>query len=370
MYDIVIIGAGPAGSNLARLLDQKYRVLLVDRRKFDSSGVKKCCGGLLAPDAQKIIAELGLGIPKEVLVDPQLFAVRTLDLNAGCERLYQRYYYNMDREKFDQWLLSLVPKQVERAENTLYKSHRKKDGFVEVTLLEHGVLRTVKTKVLIGADGANSRVRQNSEGVKASMNHYIAIQAHFSNPSAMPYYTAIFDSETTDFYAWMIPKEDKLLLGAALKLNDDPHGIFKQLTSKLEGFGILDGLRQPILTEGAFINRPRHTRDLLLGSNKVAYVGEAAGAISPSSAEGISYALKSSLKLSKCLNTSLTDYAVAYYYEMASIRRNLMLKRIKSPVMYNPLLRKTVMKAGLMSINPNYDLKVSLPYSQKTATLL
>lgn len=370
MYDIVIVGAGPAGSNLARLLNEKYRVLLVDRRKFDFSGVTKCCGGLLAPDAQKIIAELGLGIPKEVLVDPQLFAVRTIDLNAGYERLYQRYYYNMNREKFDQWLLSLVPKQVELAKDTLYKTHKKKDGLVEVTLVSQGEVRTVKTKVLIGADGAHSKVRENSEGITTSMNDYIAIQAHFPNPSAVPYYTAIFDFEITDFYAWMIPKDDKLLLGAALKPKDDPHSKFKHLISKLETFGVLEGLGKPLLTEGAFINRPQHTRDLLLGSNKVAYVGEAAGAISPSSAEGISYALKSSLKLAKCLNASLTDYAGAYYYEMAHIRRNLMIKRMKSPVMYHPILRKTVMKLGIMSIKPKYDLNASLPYSQKTASLI
>lgn len=30
----------------------------------------KCCGGLLSPDVQKMIAKLGLGIPKDILVGP------------------------------------------------------------------------------------------------------------------------------------------------------------------------------------------------------------------------------------------------------------------------------------------------------------
>lgn len=79
MYDIVIVGAGPAGSTLARLIGDKYKVLLIDKQDLLNQNPKnfinKCCGGLLAPDAQKIIAKLGLGIPKDILVDPQLFAV-------------------------------------------------------------------------------------------------------------------------------------------------------------------------------------------------------------------------------------------------------------------------------------------------------
>ena len=76
MYDIVIVGAGPAGANLARLLNEKYKVLLIDKRDLKQENPKnqavKCCGGLLSPEAQKIMAKLDLGIPKDILVNPQL----------------------------------------------------------------------------------------------------------------------------------------------------------------------------------------------------------------------------------------------------------------------------------------------------------
>jgi len=66
MYDIVIVGAGPAGANLTRLIGDKYKVLLIDKRDLENENPKnltnKCCGGLLSPDAQKIIAKLNLGI--------------------------------------------------------------------------------------------------------------------------------------------------------------------------------------------------------------------------------------------------------------------------------------------------------------------
>ena len=95
MYDIAILGAGPAGANLARLIGERYRVILLDRRDLRGENpenpARTCCGGLLAPDAQKLIARLGLCLPKDILVDPQLFAVRALDLNGGMERLYPRF---------------------------------------------------------------------------------------------------------------------------------------------------------------------------------------------------------------------------------------------------------------------------------------
>ncbi len=117
-YDIAIIGAGPAGATLARLLSKQYRILLLDRRDLldgDNETREKCCGGLLAPDAQKILGRLGLAVPTGVLVDPQLFLVRTIDFDNQIERFYQRFYFNMDRKRFDEWLVSIIPDHVDLA---------------------------------------------------------------------------------------------------------------------------------------------------------------------------------------------------------------------------------------------------------------
>lgn len=51
---------------------------------------------------------------------------------------------------------------------------------------------------------------------------YISIQEWFEGPYHMPYFMAIFDEEISDFYSWITPKDNCLLLGSALRAKDNP----------------------------------------------------------------------------------------------------------------------------------------------------
>jgi len=352
MYDIVIVGAGPAGANLTRLIGDKYKVLLIDKRYLENENPKnltnKCCGGLLSPDAQKIIAKLNLGIPKDVLVDPQLFAVRTIDLTNNIERLYQRFYHNMDREKFDRWLVSLLPSSVDKKFNCLFKGFTKTSEGYEVKYIHNGQEITARTRIVVGADGAFSKVRRSISNDVNEPETYISIQEWFQCPCPMPYFTAIFDEEISDFYSWIIPKENYLLLGAALRPRENTREKFELLKTKLKQRGFNFGNK--VKTEGAFINRPKKTSQFYVGRDGIVLIGEAAGAISPSSAEGISYALKSALYLAEGLEAGMDGFLDRYKRKVKKIEFNLLAKNLKSPAMYNPFLRNLAMKSGLQSI--------------------
>lgn len=351
MYDIAIVGGGPAGATLARMLGNKYKILLLEKRTFKEplyNASQKCCGGLIAPDAQKMLAIFELGIPKSVILSPQLFAVRTIDVKNSLERYYQRHYINIDREEFDKWLNSIVPSAVNMVNGCVYKCHEVRDNIVYLKYSIGGKEYVEKAKLLIGADGAFSRVRRFSFPDYPLPKLYISVQEWFKTTENLNYYGAIFDDEITDFYSWTIPKENYLILGTALKPNNNTHKKFQQLKEKLKRYGY--NFNTSVMKNGAYLLRPERTSQICVGKGKIALVGEAAGFISPSSAEGLSYAFRSSLALAKALNNDIGDWHSLYRKNLALLMRNITFKNLKSPVMYNNFLRKIVMKSGIMSI--------------------
>jgi len=348
-YDVVIIGAGPAGATLGQLLAGKYRVLLVDRRRLDAPP-GKCCGGLLAPDAQKALAGLGLDIPRDVLVARQLFAVRALDAPTGRERLYGRHYLNLDRRRFERYLLSRVTPEVDvRTGWTFRAATRQGEGF-RITLSRAGRSVTVQARVLVGADGANSAVRRQLPGRQPWPKTYLAIQEWFEAPGPMPYFTAVFDPRITDYYAWVIPKDDHLLVGAALWPVRRAPGRFQRLRATLEGFGLRLG--PPLAREAGLLLRPTSVEQIRPVADGVALIGEAAGWISPSSGEGISYALRSAVALADALGDGLDGFAERYRRASKPLRNSIRRKLLKCPLIYRPGLRAAVMRTGVGALRP------------------
>ncbi len=370
MYDILIIGAGPAGSNLARLLSSDnsnhYKVGLVDKRRLDQPvdpHRRKACGGLLSPDAQKMLAKLNLNIPSDILENPQIFKVRTIDFDNSLERYYQRYYYNLDREKFDRYLFSLIPDHIDKHVGDVVSSIHVKDDHWEVHLNQGKTI--LRAQFLVAADGANSLVRRTVLSEYAKPEKYISIQKWYPIASTTPYYTGIFDSTITDYYSWTIQKGNQLILGTALPLNG-PHADtpkerlqkFELLREKTANYlGV--SLETPFTTEGAFIERSTSVRQLRFASRlnlssggklSMALLGEAAGATSPTSAEGFSYALDTSLKLYESLKQGLEFAELRYDLSCDHIRRNIFLKNLKSPAMYSKNIRNLVMKSGIGSL--------------------
>ncbi len=352
MYDIAIVGGGPAGATLARLAGSKYKVLLLEKRSFqDDMPItrEKSCGGLLDPDAQRMMARFGLGIPKSVLQSPQMFAVRTIDLSNGVERYYQRHYININRNEFDKWLESIIPPSVTVMTDTIFRSFEDRENHIVVRFRHKGREYNECTRILVGADGALSAVRMQRFRECLCPKLYVTIQEWFEADKPQNYYGAIFDEEITDFYSWTIPKEDRVILGTAMIPGKDLHNRFELLKRKLVPYGYR--FEKSLQRNGAYLYRPVKRSHILTGDGRVLLVGEAAGFISPSSAEGMSYAFKSSLALAHALEKGLEECEQLYRKNTNSLIRNITLKNLKSPGMYNPFLRKCAMKSGLMSID-------------------
>ncbi|MCL1808674.1 MAG: FAD-binding protein [Clostridiales bacterium] len=347
MYDIAIIGLGPAGATLARLLHKGLKVIAIDK-KSDSlpQGFRKPCGGLLAPDAQKALAKFDLTLPLDVLASPQIFSVRTIDLKSCLVRYYQRFYINLDRHKFDMWLRSLVPEHIEVHGNARCSGIERFEGGYRVKWRENGEDRCIEARCVVGADGAFSFVRR-CLYPNANIRQYLAIQQWFVDEHASPFYSSIFAPSVTDCYAWGLSKDEHFIFGGAFPVRSAKGG-FNALKEQLKGYGFQ--LDSPVKTEACMVLRPSGPSDFYCGKDDAFLVGEAAGFISPSSLEGISYAINSGYELSRVLNESLKNANKRYRRRTFRIRAKLVLKNLKSLFMYTPALRFLIMKSGVKSI--------------------
>jgi flavin-dependent dehydrogenase len=351
MYDIGIIGAGPAGATCARLLASRYRVLLLD------SGRQKCCGGILNRRAQAALAKCGLALPKHVLADPQPFAVTIMDWDNRLVRSYARQYVNIDRAAFDRWLLSLVPQTADIRRHAIYQKSEETSAGLTLHFKENDEPKTAHVRCLVGADGAFSAVRREFFPNTLMPKRYIAVQHWFEREtiSVTPEfgidcwnnYTGIFDSALTDFYLWMIPKGQQLILGGAFPPGTNVSLAMQIFREKLESLGLRFGT--PVKREAGQILRPFRPSSLCFGDARTILVGEASGLISLSSAEGISAAIISAFYLAETFQKP--DFNPSLYRRM--LRKqwwSLWSKKLKMPLMFNPHLRNYVIRSGLMAL--------------------
>ena len=345
MYDIVIIGAGPAGSTLAKLIYKTNKKILIIDAENEKN--KKPCGGLLAPDAQKELAHYDLVIPKDILVSPQIFSVKTMDLVSKQIKYYQRYYLNMDRYKFDKYLVSLIPKNVKKI-NGRVVSIKKQDNYI-LEVLEKNKKSIINSKIIVGADGCNSIVRRTF--YKNNIMKYMAIQEWYKCvDTSNSFYSCIFDRKTSDSCSWLIHKDEYLIYGGAFDIKNSKDKFFEQ-KNRLSKFLNVD-LNESVKREACLVYRPKRFKDFVTGKDGAYLIGEAAGFISASSFEGISSAIKSADILSKIIikNDNINKITKLYRFKTINLKIKLRLKVIKGWFMYTSIVRNIIMMLGIDTI--------------------
>jgi digeranylgeranylglycerophospholipid reductase len=167
MYDVIIIGAGPAGCRTAELLAKgKKKVLVIEEHIKIGEPVQ--CTGLISGKLLKIHSDLPKNAILNKIKTAKFFAPNgtTFSLSVKKPALV------VDRKKMDIWLASKA-----RRAGAEFKLATKFEGFQKKS--NHLIIKTNKgnfeTQILIGADGPLSKVRSLAK-IKADYTQQIFSQ--------------------------------------------------------------------------------------------------------------------------------------------------------------------------------------------------
>jgi geranylgeranyl diphosphate/geranylgeranyl-bacteriochlorophyllide a reductase len=285
-FDIAVIGGGPSGATAAHdAACLGLRVLLLDK-----AGRIKPCGGAIPP---RLIQDFE--IPDHLIVAKVSSARIISPTDRKVDMPIDGSYVGMvDRDVFDEWLRDRAAKAgAERRTGTYESLDRDGYGMPIVTYKDkQGRQESVRARIVIGADGALSKVARDTVRGAERMPYVFAYHEIIRSPSPAD---AEFGPErcdvyyqgklSPDFYAWVFPhgKTTSIGTGSANKgfsLRDSV-GELRQATGMASS--------ETIRREGAPIplkplKRWDNGRDVVLA-------GDAAGVVAPASGEGIYYAM-------------------------------------------------------------------------------
>jgi len=287
-FDAVIIGAGLAGLQCAKLLSQKgAKVLLVDRKSDLSKGVHTTGIFVRKTFEDFEFPEGTLGKP---IKNVALYSPRLKSINLESEKA--EFRVGKMGLIYDEFLEDAVANGVRFARATSYKGAELSDGETIVKLEKRGEAYSVKTKVLIGADGANSRVAkdlrldENKEWIVGYEEVF-----HIDKSNGEPRLHCFLDGELAPGYlAWIADDGEEIHIGVGgYAANFNPREalkLFKEKTEKL--FDLKDaritetrGGRIPV---GGVLRSIANKNGIL--------IGDAAGAVSPLTAGGLDPAMR------------------------------------------------------------------------------
>jgi geranylgeranyl reductase family protein len=374
--DVIIAGAGPAGSSAAYYLScAGFRVFLLDKNAFPRD---KTCGDFVGPLTLKELENMGVDTItgfKETNIIRQ--AALHLDAKeAICQKIPlidKTYNFGrvIPRKKLDSWILR---RAIEAGSAVLFNHEvtgaETDQRCVNVKVTTAHGLKNLKAKLFIAADGSNSIIgRQLYRNNEWHKNRGIALRAYFQNVEGPDDRTDLFfNSKTFPGYYWLFPCGKGLAnVGIGMAGHAFPP-IEKNLQQLFIELVKNDSALNSRLRNASIVGRIQgwplatHYPSQPVISNRIMLVGDAAGLINPINGEGVQTALQSGrlaaatavkcLIENNCSISGLEHYAESLRSELkvdmtvAHMIIQLIRNRAVNPLWLN-LLRTIVAQANL-----------------------
>ena len=297
MLRVAVVGGGPSGSCAAEVLAKAGIATWLFERKLDNA---KPCGGAIP---LCMVSEFDL--PPEI-IDRK---VRNMKMISPSNREVDIHLDNQEeyigmcrREILDAFLRNRAASLGAHLINGLVQTidtGTNKQGPYTLHYSDYssgsltGEKKSLEVDLIIGADGANSRVAKAMDA--GDYNMAIAFQERIRLPKEeMGYYEDLAEmyvgsDVSPDFYAWVFPKYDHVAVGTGTMqknqsiIKDLQKAIRKRASKRLLMGEVIKVEAHPI---------PEHPRPRRV-VGRMALVGDAAGYVTKSSGEGIYFAAKS-----------------------------------------------------------------------------
>lgn len=321
MYDVIVVGAGPAGSTAAKTLaDNGDKVLLVERCKMPR--YKSCSGQLIKKSVDLIREYYGESVPTSAMCAPRenRGMIFTDDKNNSFR--FEQEGLNVWRSFFDQWLVNKAAKSgAEVRERTAALSCVEEKGTVTVTLKGKSTY-TERASYVIDAEGVTGTLKRKLLGGNPQ---YITTYQTYNQGSIdldERFFHAYLQSELSEYDAWFNVKDNLLVLGVAVKNRNKVEYYYDRFIAymkekhhlRIEEQRKADQWLMPHIHPGCAID---------YGVGRVLFVGEIAGFLNPMG-EGISAGLESGYHAAKAILRHFDDseaVLAAYKENTASLHR-------------------------------------------------
>jgi len=313
--EVIVVGAGPAGSTVAALLARAgHDVLLLDKATFPRH---KACSEYINPAGAHLLRILGLEADVLALGAHEMEAM--LVHAPGGQRFLAdfassgpgRRALGLSRQKLDHLLL----RHAEAAGATVSQGVHTRDVIVDgtrVTGVEatiDGSRQTLRAKLVIGADGRHSVVTRRL-GLDAPVRwpHRTGLVAHYRGVSGLDRHGEMHVARHG--YAGLAPLEDGLTnvafvtdthtvagrTGSLERFFEDALAAIPEVATKLGGAARVGGIRGV----GPMAHRARRT-----AGDGFLLVGDAASFLDPFTGEGIYEGLRGALLAAPIASSAL-----------------------------------------------------------------
>lgn len=289
--DVLVIGAGPAGSSAAKHAALNGAKVLMIEKKSEIGAPKRCAEGV----SKDGLIQLGIE-PSSRWVTSEIDGVRLVSPGGTDVWLTQdtvklpEMGYVVERKVFDKHMaMDAARAGVDIMVKTLAKGLERKDGYMIVKAERMGEEFEIRAKVIIGADGPESRVGRWG-GLKSTCKpkdmesgaQFEMVGVEMENPNALEFY---FGSVAPGGYAWVFPKgKDIANVGLAVISTLTKKSAYEHLVEFAEN---CPTTRNATAVELNIGGDPVGGINKKISADNLLVVGDAAGMVNPLTGGGI-----------------------------------------------------------------------------------